>query len=312
MVAVPSFGYSSIAADRGVQIGTANTSDALIAIEQYDVTVSDQNQAEEILVLTNNLDEDVTLGVEVSINEAGLQEADGFDGALMAGASTNYAVTCESGSGGGETEVEVTVHSAVSDSTTISGITETYQIPRDCPGPGGPPSGSPPAEDVYEITQQDWIGERGYEFEVTNQNVGNPRWDFGDGRTESEWYVQHEYAADGTYPVELTVEIDGEDQTYTEYLEVNTSSPPPGEKPPAEEVYTITQPNWMGDRGYEFEITAENHNVANPQWDFGDGRTESGWYFQHTYNTDGTYEVKVTVDIDGDQYVYTETLDVNS
>ncbi|MFU8868488.1 hypothetical protein [Natronococcus sp.] len=162
LLAGPTFGFVSISADRGVSIGTADDGDGYLGLETVDTVVSDQNDAETVLVMTNNADEELSIDADVTIRGSGLEEASDFDGTLQPGEETTYAVTCEPGTGAGETELEVIVRSAAGEGIAIEGMDRTVTVERDCPGRSDPgaPGGSDPgpgfdtvsASDVSEFT----------------------------------------------------------------------------------------------------------------------------------------------------------------
>lgn len=226
VLAARSGAFSQSQATREASVDAADDDAALLAIEKLDTTVSDQNDREEILEITNNTGEDVQLDVEVTIHGEGLEDPDEFDDFLSAEGTTTYAVACEPGSGSGTTNVAVEVLSAAGDSTTISGMSETYEITRDCSGPGDPgePGERPPSDEVYEIFQENWHDDREYVFAIRedNDDVWEADWDFGDGTTASGHWIEHTYDEDGTYEITLTAVIGGEEYTYTESLEVET------------------------------------------------------------------------------------------
>lgn len=312
LIVVPSFGFTDVTADRGVDVGTAPTSSALLAIEHHDVTVQDQNTPQEILTIRNNAGEPLGLDVEVSILGEGLEEADGFAASVAQDGETTYSVTCEPGTGSGTTDLEVVVHAATGDSITVSGVSEVYTVTRDCPGPGGPPGPPgqrPAAQDVYDIRQEPWQEDREYVLEIVHDNVWSVQWQFGDGSTSNDYYNQHTYPEPGSYEVIVDVVIDGEEYTYTEVIEVEDSGSST-DGPPADEVYEIRQESWLDDREYIFEIT--HNNVENAEWEFGDGDSTTGHYVRHTYPEDGSYDVTLVVEIDGQEYVYTGTVTVSS
>ncbi|MWV40339.1 hypothetical protein [Natrialba sp. INN-245] len=137
----PIFAFDALSADRGVDLSAAETSDAYLSVEGIQTVVDDQNEPEEVVRISNNFDDDLDLDLEVTIQGEGLEEASPFDGSVSAGESTTYAVTCEPGTGGGQTDVAVTIHSATGDRITVEGVSETITVERDCPGPGGPGEG---------------------------------------------------------------------------------------------------------------------------------------------------------------------------
>ncbi|WP_293029876.1 hypothetical protein [Natronococcus sp.] len=144
LLAAPTFGFISISADRGVSVGTADDEEAYLGVETVDTVVSGPNGAETVLVMTNNADEELSIDADVTIHEPGLEEESGFDDTLSPGEETTYAVTCEPGTGAGETELEVTVDSATGDGISVEELERSFAIVRDCPGRSdpGPPDGT--------------------------------------------------------------------------------------------------------------------------------------------------------------------------
>lgn len=93
LIVGPTFGFSTIAADRGVSVSTS-VNDGLIGIEDNGVTV-DNPGGEEIGNLKNNVGGSMTIS-DVSVDEAGLQldNADEIEGAEI-GDSIGVEVSCE-------------------------------------------------------------------------------------------------------------------------------------------------------------------------------------------------------------------------
>ncbi|WP_049922024.1 hypothetical protein [Halopiger djelfimassiliensis] len=164
----PAFGFGSLAADRGIGIAVTDNENAYLTVEPIDTVVTDQNDPEEVIRITNNFDETLALETDVRIRDDGLEEASSFDGELPAGEGTTYAVTCKPGSGSGTTRLEVTVRSASGKRTAVDGVTETITVQRDCPGrsPPGQASGfdSIDASDVSGFVD---AGEERQEFRFT-------------------------------------------------------------------------------------------------------------------------------------------------
>ncbi|MDG5760739.1 hypothetical protein QA600_15485 [Natronococcus sp. A-GB1] len=148
LLAGPTFGFVSISADRGVSVGTADDEEAYLGIESVDTVVNDQNDAETVLVMTNNADEELSIDADVTIRGPGLEEASGFDDTLSPGEETTYAVTCEPGEGVGETDLEVAVDSASGTGISIEELERSFAIERDCSkgsDPGSPGETEPGA-----------------------------------------------------------------------------------------------------------------------------------------------------------------------
>jgi PKD repeat protein len=123
--------------------------------------------------------------------------------------------------------------------------------------------------------------------------VASYAWSFGDGTTGSGVTASHTYAAGGTYTVTLTVTDDaGATATTT-----STVTATPNKAPTAAFSTAVT------DRTVGLDASASadpDGTVASYAWNFGDGATGSGATTSHTYTTDGTFPVTLTVtDDDG-------------
>ncbi|WP_135365694.1 hypothetical protein [Halosimplex halophilum] len=109
---------------------------AFLEVENLGNTVDKKNQATDILRLRNNFDEALSLDVSVDPG-SGLKEENGFATTVSAnGGATTYSVSCDGNSGGGSTEVTVTVTSADGQSVAVQDAAYTFAIQRNCPGNG--------------------------------------------------------------------------------------------------------------------------------------------------------------------------------
>jgi PKD repeat protein len=111
-------------------------------------------------------------------------------------------------------------------------------------------------------------------------------WEFGDGSTSSEWYPMHQYPADGSYLVTLTVTTeDGRTGQFQQQVEVVT--PPP-------DAYFYYYP----DNPSTYDMVYFNYWSCwwcTVLWDFGDGSTSNEMNPIHQYAADGDYTVQLTV-----------------
>ena len=121
-------------------------------------------------------------------------------------------------------------------------------------------------------------------------------WDFGDGNTGNGPTPSHTYAADGTYNVTLTVTDDGAVTGTT----TTTATIGQGNQAP------VADPNgpYTGTAGVpvNFDGTGSNDpdgTIVAYDWNFGDGNSGTGPTPSHTYATDGTFNVTLTVTDDG-------------
>src|SRR4030042_1689812 len=119
--------------------------------------------------------------------------------------------------------------------------------------------------------------------------IASYSWDFGDGTLASGVMASHTYSMDGTYMITLTVE-DAMGLTDTAAQEVTVSHEP---MPPVAMFTVVT--NFLeisvdGSGSYDSDGT-----IVSYAWDFGDGASARGAIASHTYATDGTYLVTLTV-----------------
>jgi len=126
--------------------------------------------------------------------------------------------------------------------------------------------------------------------QFTDQSSGDVdswSWDFGDGGTSTAQNPSHTYNAAGTYTVSLTVTGPGgsDTETKTDYITVGDGAIT------ADFSGTPTS----GDAPLEVTFTdASTGDVANWDWDFGDGNSSTAQNPTHTYNAAGTYSVTLT------------------
>lgn len=130
---------------------------------------------------------------------------------------------------------------------------------------------------------------------INTANIVNYFWNFGDGGTINVNVpdVSHIYINSGTYTVTLTTtDINGctDTRTITNYIRINGP------------VANFTASNVAGCAGLTTTFNNLSTNdginaITNWQFDFGDGNIQnfSGPPFQHTYNTPGTFSVKLIV-----------------
>ncbi len=117
-------------------------------------------------------------------------------------------------------------------------------------------------------------------------------WDFGDGSTGSGPTPIHTYTADGSFTVTLTVTDDmGASDSTTRTATIGLGNQPP--------VADANNPyNGMANEPVQFDGSNSSDpdgTIVAYDWDFGDGNTGSGPTPSHTYTTDGTYNVTLTV-----------------
>ena len=120
-----------------------------------------------------------------------------------------------------------------------------------------------------------------------NGTIASWSWDFGDGNTSTAQNPTHTYAAAGTYTVSLVVTDDG-GATDTTSQDVTVTAP--NEDPIAGFTFTTTDltANYT-------DTSTDNGTITSWNWDFGDGNTSTDQHPTHTYASEGTFTVVLTV-----------------
>lgn len=147
----PSLAFSSVDADRGSTIATADDpSNANLGMTQLVGSIGGTNSVARI---TNNMDQDLgTLDVDVSINTSDLIVSDGFDNSLPAGDSTDLVLDCDRRMG--TALVTINVVEASGPTVTITDPTLEFTLDYDCTG-GDDGSDGPGATDPVPIEETD-------------------------------------------------------------------------------------------------------------------------------------------------------------
>src|SRR2546421_8068994 len=116
---------------------------------------------------------------------------------------------------------------------------------------------------------------------------------FGDGSTGTGSLVTHTYSSAGSYTTALTVKDSSTpQQTASSQKEVSVTSPPPS----ISATFTVSPSS--AEVGQSISFTASASGGAPPysySWSFGDGSAGTDLQVTHTYNSDGTYQVTLTV-----------------
>jgi PKD repeat protein len=114
-------------------------------------------------------------------------------------------------------------------------------------------------------------------------------WDFGDGGNATGCAVTHNYATNGTYTVTLTV-TDDTDATDNDTCTVTVNIPPTAEAGEDRVVLTNASVEFNGSGSYD-----PDGELVRYLWDFGDGSNATGCTATHSYTTNGTCTVSLTV-----------------
>jgi len=138
------------------------------------------------------------------------------------------------------------------------------------------------AKPVVEFTHQ--INFLEVTFENASIDAESYYWEFGDGVTSTEQSPKHQYAATGYYKVKLTARSDA---GYSDTFE-------------SEPIYVVGMavPDFSAKNGYHMEVAldaSKSQNLKAARWEFGDGKTGEGVTVTHSYESAGSYLVKLIV-----------------
>lgn len=129
----------------------------------------------------------------------------------------------------------------------------------------------------------------GNNFSFTNTSSfgsGTQTWQFGDGGTAATFNAARVYANSGIYSVKLIVtSTNGCKDSSTQSVTVNP-------KPTVS--FTVNNTQNCAGIGFNFtNLSSINSGTNTYGWNFGDGNTSTQINPSHTYNTSGTYPVKL-------------------
>ncbi|MDF9744928.1 bactofilin family protein [Natrinema salsiterrestre] len=165
-MAGPVFGFTTIAADRGVSAETASDANALVGIETTGETPDKKNDAV-IVEITNNANQAYDpLETDVTIDDpnGALAVSSGFATALSSGDTTGLEVTCD---GGGDGTATVTVNAnAVGSTLEVREDSYTTAVDYSCTGKGSNAN--------FEV-RNPGLGADTDELEFGLENVGSDR-----------------------------------------------------------------------------------------------------------------------------------------
>lgn len=122
-------------------------------------------------------------------------------------------------------------------------------------------------------------------------NAYNPNyyyyWNFGDGNTSTQPFPIHQYNTIGTFLVCLTV-IDSANNCFDTFCDSVSNLPPSG----CQAGFTYQQ---VAGTLYFYGFNTGSGSISSYYWTFGDGTTGIGQNPVHTYATNGTYTVCLTI-----------------
>ncbi len=174
----------------------------------------------------------------------------------------------------------------------ISAVLSRFNVTVD-DGSGGTTNSPPTADFTYTTT--DLTADFTDQSTDSDGSVVGWNWDFGDGNTSTSQNPSHTYSSDGTYTVSLTV-TDDDGATDNTSQDVTVSSSTTNSPPTADFTYTTTDLT----ADFTDQSTDSDGTISSWSWDFGDGNSSTAQNPSHTYASEGTYTVTLTVtDDDG-------------
>ena len=139
-----------------------------------------------------------------------------------------------------------------------------------------------------------------YRINNISENIAEEwLWDFGDGTNSTDRVAKHTYSNEGSFAIKLTVKNRFGSNTTEAWFTVYNNKP-------SAYSFTVTEmPVFVG--------TSINFNITpgwneNTKWDFGDGTivNSSGDWISHTYENGGKYTVKLTLENEYGETVFTK------
>ena len=125
----------------------------------------------------------------------------------------------------------------------------------------------------------------------SNNSTGNPDslfWEFGDGSTASGANVNHAYSEPGVYTVTLTASNEAGPNSVSAQITVIDSVEPP--------VASIAQFPGVVEAGQSITLRSTSSNSpTTTSWNFDDGTTGIGEQVRHSWDTPGTYRIRLSV-----------------
>jgi hypothetical protein len=127
----------------------------------------------------------------------------------------------------------------------------------------------------------------------------NWTWDFGDGKISYLQNPSHRYSNIGAFQISLTVLTEGgiNDTELKNITILKRDSTKSKNIPPTAlsngPYYSVTNKQISFDGSLSFD---SDGNIVSYIWDFGDGRVKYGEFVSHSYEGEGNYTVKLTVE----------------
>lgn len=147
-LAAPTFGFSTIAADRGTAVQTAEDPNALLGFEPTTEQISGRQDLATAFYLRNNADQTLTLSVTNTLSTTDVRIADDGSGTIAPGDATRVVVECNGGGSSGTATITTEVTDASGATVSILGASSSTTFDYQCTGGGGTGPASFVAGDV--------------------------------------------------------------------------------------------------------------------------------------------------------------------
>lgn len=126
----------------------------------------------------------------------------------------------------------------------------------------------------------------------TGRTITRYDWNFDDGTTGSGAQTSHTYSRTGTFNVRLTVTDDlGQTATTTKSVTVGGANP--------QAAFTFSPSSPRRGQAVSFDASssraASGRSIAQYAWNFDDGSIAFGVTTQHAFNSNGTFNVRLTI-----------------
>lgn len=133
-------------------------------------------------------------------------------------------------------------------------------------------------------------------FSSTSEFTEEHTWEFGDGNTSSDPHPTHTYKGNGDYTVTLTARNPNGTHRSSQTITIADLHPPTAD--------FVFENKGKG----TVEFTSTSTHAKEYEWDFGNGKSSRVGNPTHTYESNGTYQVTLTVKNDYGTHAKSQSL----
>ncbi|WP_306054100.1 PKD domain-containing protein [Natronococcus wangiae] len=317
LLAVPAFGFTSLVADRGVSVATADNANALLEIEETGETPDNQNDVD-VIEITNSAEQDFeTLATNVTLDDSdgALAISNDFATSLNDTETTGLELTCE---GGGSGTATVTIEAeAIGPTIQIQNANTSYTFDYSCTGGGSGPTAD--AGGPYEVYEDNEVELDGTESTTSTGNIDSYNWQItsGDGQltgatTATPTYIAPNNVSETTdMEVELTVsDNSGNSDSDTATITVRTVDNNENNPPIADFSYDYNENSEKADLDASSSSDPDGA-ISVYEWDIGNNGTidEKGQEVNGVIVSPGTEVKLIVTDDDGATDSITKIID---